>query len=195
MKKTLLTILLTLILAFLIGYFVIGFLGYQINLEKRGQAENPEVCSVKGAEDSNPNTNINTNNMNTTNQTEIPTEIKELMAQILKPGSGEQKVQAGDTISVHYVGTLTNGTKFDSSRDRGQSFQLVIGVGQVIPGWDQGIIGMQVGELRKLLIPANMAYGEQGAGTVIPPNSPLIFEVELISIDKVAAKENNPVTP
>ncbi|MDD5289931.1 MAG: FKBP-type peptidyl-prolyl cis-trans isomerase [Patescibacteria group bacterium] len=183
--KTILTIIFTLILAFLIGYFVLGFLGYQVSLEKRGQT-NSEVCAVKGVEDINTNTNTNINNMNTTNQTETPTEIKELMAQILKPGSGEQKVQPGDTITVHYVGTLINGTKFDSSRDRGQPLQLIIGVGQVIPGWDQGIIGMQVGEIRKLLIPANLAYGEQGAGNVIPPNSPLIFEVELVSIDKVA---------
>jgi FKBP-type peptidyl-prolyl cis-trans isomerase len=176
--KTIITIITTLILAFLVGYFVLGFLGYQIKLEKRGQIIEPDVCAVKQTENNNQNMN--------NNQTQNPTEITELMAQILKQGSGDKKVQAGDTITVDYVGTLINGTKFDSSIDRGQPLQLVIGVGQVIPGWDQGIIGMQVGEKRKLFIPANLAYGEQGAGTVIPPNSPLIFEVDLISIDKTA---------
>jgi FKBP-type peptidyl-prolyl cis-trans isomerase len=188
MKKILLIILLTLASAFLFVYFVSGFLGYKIAFEKRGQEANGEVCSVQEKL-------TETFNMNTTNETTAaPQEIKELMAQILQVGRGEQKVQPGDAITVHYVGTLVNGTKFDSSRDRGQPFQLVIGVGQVIPGWDQGIVGMQVGEIRKLFIPANLAYGKQGAGNVIPPNSPLIFEVELISIDKTATPAVAPET-
>jgi FKBP-type peptidyl-prolyl cis-trans isomerase len=186
--KIFLTIISTLILTFFIGYFVLGFLGFQVKLEKRGETLTPEV---NGANTTN---NMNTiNNTNSASQSATPTEIKELMAQILQPGTGAQKVQPGDTITVHYTGTLIDGTKFDSSLDRGQPLQLVIGVGQVIPGWDQGIIGMQVGEKRKLFIPANLAYGERGAGNVIPPNSPLIFEVELLSIDKVAAT-STPVT-
>ena len=83
---------------------------------------------------------------------------------------------------MHYVGTLTNGQKFDSSRDRGKGFQFVLGGGNVIRGWDEGVVGMQVGTLRKLTIPPHKAYGEGGYPPVIPPNSTLVFEVELLEI-------------
>ncbi|MFZ2153406.1 MAG: FKBP-type peptidyl-prolyl cis-trans isomerase [Microgenomates group bacterium] len=107
--------------------------------------------------------------------------MTELKIEDIKTGTG-RTVQSGDTISIHYLGTLENGTKFDSSYDRGQPFEVQIGVGLVIEGWDKGVIGMQVGGQRKLNIPYAMAYGEQGIGTVIPPKSNLIFEVELIGI-------------
>jgi FKBP-type peptidyl-prolyl cis-trans isomerase len=87
----------------------------------------------------------------------------------------------GDTVSVHYVCTLTNGTKFDSSYDRGQPYPFQIGAGRVIAGWDQGVPGMKVGGKRRLTIPPSLAYGNQGNGS-IPPNSTLIFEIDLISI-------------
>ena len=96
-------------------------------------------------------------------------------------GSG-QAVEPGDTIVVHYTGTLEDGTKFDSSLDRNEPFAVQIGVGQVIPGWDQGIVGMKVGGKRLLTIPPDLAYGSRGAGGVIPPNATLIFEVELLEI-------------
>ncbi len=97
-------------------------------------------------------------------------------------GSGPE-VKKGDTITVHYIGTLTDGTKFDSSIDRGQPFSLQIGVGRVIKGWDQGLIGMKVGGKRRLTIPPELGYGASGAGDVIPPNATLIFEVELLEIN------------
>jgi FKBP-type peptidyl-prolyl cis-trans isomerase len=87
----------------------------------------------------------------------------------------------GDTVVVHYVGTLTNGTKFDSSYDRGQAFAFRIGAGQVIAGWDQGVPGMKVGGKRRLTIPPSLAYGSQAVGS-IPANSTLVFEIELLSI-------------
>jgi len=87
----------------------------------------------------------------------------------------------GDTVNVHYVGTLTNGTKFDSSYDRGQTYPFVIGAGRVIAGWDQGVPGMKVGGKRRLTIPPSLGYGSQAYGP-IPANSTLIFEIDLVSI-------------
>ena len=89
---------------------------------------------------------------------------------------------AGDSVSVHYTGWLKNGTKFDSSLDRGQPFVFAIGRGRVIRGWDEGVATMKVGGKRKLIIPAHLGYGERGAGGVIPPGATLIFEVELLGI-------------
>jgi FKBP-type peptidyl-prolyl cis-trans isomerase len=100
---------------------------------------------------------------------------------ILNQGNGAVAT-AGHNVSVHYTGWLTNGTKFDSSVDRGQPFQFPLGAGQVIKGWDEGVAGMKVGEKRKLIIPSNLGYGERGAGNLIPPNSNLIFDVELLDV-------------
>lgn len=99
----------------------------------------------------------------------------------LKVGTGASPV-TGQTVSVHYTGWLEDGTQFDSSVDRDQPFSFVIGQGNVIPGWDEGVATMKVGGIRQLKIPANLAYGEQGSGSVIPPNATLIFEVELLDI-------------
>ena len=110
-----------------------------------------------------------------------PTDVTELKIEELKVGSGTEAV-SGKTVSVHYTGTLMDGKKFDSSLDRGQPFTFILGAGQVIPGWDQGVAQMKVGGKRKLTIPSKLAYGERGAGGVIPPNAPLIFEVELLDV-------------
>ena len=96
-------------------------------------------------------------------------------------GDGEEAV-AGQTVEVHYTGWLTDGTKFDSSHDREQTFSFKLGGGQVIAGWDQGVAGMKIGGARKLTIPPEMGYGERGAGGVIPPNATLVFKVELIGL-------------
>ena len=105
--------------------------------------------------------------------------VTELKIEELKPGNGAE-AKAGQQVTVHYTGWLTNGTKFDSSLDRGQPFKFQLGAGQVIQGWDKGVAGMKVGGKRKLVIPPTMGYGEHGAGGVIPPNATLVFEVELL---------------
>lgn len=94
-------------------------------------------------------------------------------------GSGAT-AKAGNLVSVHYTGWLTDGTKFDSSKDRNEPFDFNLGAGQVIKGWDEGVQGMQVGGVRKLTIPAALGYGARGAGGVIPPNATLVFEVEFL---------------
>ncbi|MBU1117842.1 FKBP-type peptidyl-prolyl cis-trans isomerase [Patescibacteria group bacterium] len=107
--------------------------------------------------------------------------MEKLIIEDITIGTGSE-VKAGDTVVMHYSGTLEDGTKFDSSYDRGEPFETQIGVGQVIKGWDEGVPGMKVGGKRKLTIPSELAYSERGAGNVIPPFATLIFEVELLQI-------------
>jgi len=114
-------------------------------------------------------------------QAPVPT-ITELSAQRIKVGSGSAEVKAGDVVVVNYKGAFTDGKVFDNSYERGQPFKVQIGAKQVMPGFEQGVLGMLVGEIRRIFIPANLAYGAQGQGP-IPPNTPLIFEVELMSIE------------
>ncbi len=99
----------------------------------------------------------------------------------MRAGTGA-KARSGQNVVVHYTGWLTDGRKFDSSRDRNQPFSFGLGAGQVIAGWDEGVEGMQVGGLRRLTIPPQLGYGEFGAGGVIPPNATLVFEVELLEV-------------
>jgi FKBP-type peptidyl-prolyl cis-trans isomerase FkpA len=96
-------------------------------------------------------------------------------------GSGTEAA-VGKTVSVHYTGWLTDGKKFDSSKDRGKPFDFPLGKGHVIQGWDDGVAGMRIGGKRKLTIPPEMGYGKAGAGGVIPPNATLVFEVELLGV-------------
>src|ERR1700723_4635423 len=107
--------------------------------------------------------------------------MSELKIETLKPGTGAA-AKAGDRVTVHYVGTLADGKKFDSSRDRGEGFSFGLGAGQVIKGWDQGVAGMLIGQMRKLTIPPHLAYGDRGFPPVIPPGSTLVFEVELLDV-------------
>lgn len=104
-----------------------------------------------------------------------------LKSEDLTVGGGDEAT-TGKTVSVHYTGTLTDGSKFDSSLDRGRPFEFQLGAGRVIKGWDQGVMGMKVGGKRKLTIPSDLAYGARGFPPVIPPNSTLVFEIELLGV-------------
>ena len=117
------------------------------------------------------------------NNDEQNSEIKndELKVEILNEGQGKT-AENGNNVSVHYIGMLEDGTKFDSSLDRGVPFDFDLGAGQVIKGWDLGVLGMKIGEKRRLIIPSDLAYGENGIPGAIPPNATLIFEVELLEI-------------
>ncbi len=108
--------------------------------------------------------------------------IQGMKIEILKEGAGAE-AKTGDTVTVNYVGTLENGTKFDSSIDRGTPFKFTLGENRVIQGWELGVLGMEAGEKRKLTIPPELGYGSQGAGRLIPPNAILIFEVDLLGIN------------
>jgi len=109
------------------------------------------------------------------------TNAEELQINVLQPGDGAEAVP-GTEVTVHYTGWLMDGTQFDSSRDRGEPFSLTLGAGRVIPGWEKGLEGMRIGEIRELIIPPELGYGARGAGGVIPPNATLRFEVELLDV-------------
>jgi len=139
-----------------------------------------------------PAKQIDTNIVITPKQTEEETMAKEksdsgLEWEVLQEGTGENP-DVGKTVTVHYTGWLEKDgqpdetKKFDSSVDRGQPFKFRIGVGMVIAGWDEGVMDMKVGEKRRLFIPADLAYGSRGAGSIIPPNAALIFDVELLDV-------------
>lgn len=122
----------------------------------------------------------------TTCQTEPITTSSGLVVEDLECGEGAEAT-SGSVVSVHYTGTLEDGTKFDSSLDRDEPFRFNLGAGQVIEGWDEGVVGMKVGGKRKLTIPPELGYGEAGAGGVIPPNATLIFEIELLEVEEPGA--------
>ncbi|WP_193199526.1 FKBP-type peptidyl-prolyl cis-trans isomerase [Nostoc sp. MG11] len=124
------------------------------------------------------NTLIASNTMSDANAVTTPSGLKYVE---LKEGTGATP-KTGQKVVVHYTGTLEDGTKFDSSRDRGQPFDFKIGVGQVIKGWDEGVGTMKVGGQRQLIIPPELGYGSRGAGGVIPPNATLLFDVELLDV-------------
>ncbi|MCW6035706.1 FKBP-type peptidyl-prolyl cis-trans isomerase [Spirulina subsalsa FACHB-351] len=124
---------------------------------------------------------VENNTVENNNVENIVTTDSGLQYEEIVEGTGASP-QKGQTVVVHYTGTLENGQKFDSSRDRGQPFSFKIGVGQVIKGWDEGVGTMKVGGQRKLIIPPELGYGARGAGGVIPPNATLLFDVELLKI-------------
>jgi FKBP-type peptidyl-prolyl cis-trans isomerase len=141
----------------------------------------PVLLSACGAPAvSNSITSTDTEPTMTTNDSKLTT-VTELKIEDEVVGTGAE-AKAGDTVEVNYLGTLTDGTKFDSSYDRNQTFKFTLGAGEVIEGWDKGFAGMKVGGKRKLTIPSDMAYGDSGISGAIPGGATLVFEVELVSV-------------
>lgn len=175
----------------IVSLLVVGyFLGSFIYKEKTASqtvssaGSNATVTEATNASAASTASTASTAAANSSTQSTKPTmEPKDLEIKVTKPGTGA-KTKKGDLVSVHYTGKLVNGTVFDSSIQRGTPIQFALGEGRVIQGWEQGILGMQVGEKRTLTIPSKLGYGEQGAGGVIPPNATLIFDVELVKIGK-----------
>lgn len=163
----------------LIVILAIGAFAYKNSIEKKETTNN--IINENKAEKA-ANTIIKPEVKLEEVKPEENTSVPELKIETLKAGTGDRVTKVGDGISVHYTGTLIDGTKFDSSLDRGEPFRFDLGAGQVIKGWDQGLVGMKVGEKRKLTIPPGLGYGAQAVGNKIPANSTLIFEVELLEI-------------
>lgn len=168
-----------------IGIIIVALItaGWLIYIERA-----PEAGEVKGVQVTATTTSPTTDTTNTTNNTAktMTTEQNVTELQVTDEVVGTGTVaKAGDSVTVQYVGALTNGTVFDASRKHGdQGFTFNLGAGQVIKGWDMGVAGMKVGGKRKLVIPASLAYGNQAVGGVIPANSTLVFEVELVKVGK-----------
>ena len=153
---------------FILGVFLVvllGVAGFLLSLSKNQEEPKKQVQQSEQS------------------QTNKPAPVQDLQIEDLVVGEGAEAVPDA-TVSVHYTGTLLNGTKFDSSLDRGTPFQFVLGTGQVIQGWDQGVAGMKVGGKRKLTIPSKLGYGARGVPGAIPPNSTLVFEVELLEVQE-----------
>lgn len=148
---------------FVVGFFLFG--GTIVNLFSQNEGQ------IALTQDDVMNTNNGTGG------------VQSLVMQDEVIGTGPEAVN-GSLVSVHYTGTLTNGQKFDSSRDRGVPFEFILGSGSVIPGWEQGLLGMKTGGKRILIIPPQLAYGSQAIGNIIPANSTLVFEVELVSVSE-----------
>ena len=166
-------------LAIIVG-FLLTFEGYK---PKPAQDDNTlpanQLNTIKAASENEENMKIfgtNTSSKTTFDGTKLVVEDETL--------GGGAEAQNGDTVKVHYTGWLTDGTEFDSSINRGQPFSFTLGAGQVIKGWDYGVVGMKVGGKRKLSIPSQLGYGTTGVAGVIPANAALIFEVELLDVTK-----------
>jgi len=166
-KNNLIKNILLIIIFIVLMYFVIQ--SFSKNGVTQGGASLIQSFSENNVEEQNDNLNNN------------QTQMKNVDIEILKEGQGESS-KTGDTLVVHYTGTLENGQKFDSSLDRGNPFEFTLGKHSVIEGWEQGMLQMKVGEKRKLFVPYELAYGEGGYPPVIPQKANLIFEVELLEI-------------
>ncbi len=168
-----------LVISFLTILVTVGIISFFVTNSKNSQSQNSDT-GFSVVPTSSPSGTITTSSPVATVKGEE--KVDQLKIEEIKVGAGAEAV-SGKRVTVNYSGILTNGTKFDSSYDRGTPFSFNLGAGEVIQGWDIGVVGMKVGGKRKLTIPANLGYGAAGAGGVIPPNATLIFEVELLGVE------------
>ena len=155
---------------------IVGFLFWQKNIVDTKNLNTQESPIIE-----NKSLSDNLNNIDNIMDNQS-VESNELKIEVVQEGEGDE-AKNGDTVFVHYTGYLINGQVFDSSIGRGQPIEFILGTGGVIKGWDQGVLGMKVGEKRKLTIPSDLGYGAIGAGGSIPPNATLIFDVEMMKIN------------
>ncbi|MDI6717537.1 MAG: FKBP-type peptidyl-prolyl cis-trans isomerase [Patescibacteria group bacterium] len=171
MDKNIFLAMFLIILVFIGGYYFANRFDFNINMKNNvGNQEQPQ------------NSTTSQNNVNNQMLTNNNFEQKGPKIEVIKQGEGIA-AKSGDKVTVHYTGVLEDGKKFDSSIDREQPFQFTLGAGQVIKGWDLGVLGMKVGEKRKLIISPDLGYGANGFPGAIPPNATLIFEVEMLKIN------------
>lgn len=173
-------VIIAVIIIAIILFFILTKMNNNTTINENQNQENTNQEDVI----ENANNNVNeSQKVNATNEVSNSTDgVTGLKTEILKAGTGDKQVKDGNLVSVHYKGILENGKEFDSSYKHNQPFEFTVGAGEVIKGWDLGLVGMKVGEKIKLTIPGNLAYGERGAGNIIPPNATLIFEIELLEI-------------
>jgi FKBP-type peptidyl-prolyl cis-trans isomerase FkpA len=173
-----------LVMVVLLSWLLTGCKSQQTTDAAGGPAGTPEVAQAP-TEEEKPMTGVDPVEASRTLGMETESPVVETDSALryidVEEGDGPE-AKAGDTVSVHYTGWLVSGSKFDSSRDRGQPFVFPLGAGRVIRGWDEGVAGMKVGGVRKLIVPPELGYGSRGAPPVIPPNATLIFEVELLKV-------------
>lgn len=155
------------IIVFVVFLLLVGLLLYFLFFNPKTEESGSEIFEDSKAE------------INIQDEETAPAELK---IEVMQEGEGRE-AENGDTLTVHYSGYFEDGTKLDSSLDSGEPFVFQIGQGRVIQGWEKGLLGMKVGEKRKITIPPELGYGSSGAGGVIPPNATLIFEVELLGIE------------
>lgn len=153
----------------------------QPTTQKAGSPQQQKVASGSSEGKVDSSAPPNTDKPGETKEGNVVTKSSGLKYEDLKVGEGEE-AKKGKRVTVHYTGTLKDGKKFDSSRDRNEPYTFVLGAGMVIKGWDEGVAGMKVGGQRKLMIPPELGYGKRGAGNVIPPDAELIFDVELLGV-------------
>lgn len=169
------------VLLFLIALLIVG-LAYTFGTRKNNKSlqtgSSSDIITAEEKKEVGTSTSATTSEIGTTNMEKVT----ELKIEDLTVGTGDTAV-AGKSVSVNYVGTLTDGTKFDSSYDRGTPFSFTLGAGEVIKGWDQGVTGMKVGGKRRLTIPSDLAYGDSGVSGIIPGGATLVFEVELLKVE------------
>lgn len=169
-------------IAAIVALVVLGaviYLSQRPAIQKAEKAEQAQkAADAKPAETPPPSASAKS-----TSDNDIPKTVDHLIKKDIKVGTGTE-AKAGDTVTVNYKGTLTDGSQFDSSYDRNEPFTFQLGAGNVIKGWDEGVQGMKVGGKRQLIIPSDLGYGAQGHPPVIPGNATLVFEVELLKVEK-----------